>query len=333
MKNIILISNDEINYNDKSVSSNFNDTLNIINALKKKFRIFLISRETTQKQSFKTNSNKIYKLSFSNYKKFNIKNSRVLMISVTPRNLLNFFYLSYLLRKKLKGFVYLRSDGFKEYKIKFGIIGYFFYFLLLSLIKSKLKIISVKSKLTKINTKRQLIPSEISGKWFRKRKFKFNKKKIKILYLGRFKKEKGFFSLIQLIRKMKTEYDFTLAGDEIQKDIKLKNLNIIGKISSEKKIISLYDNSDIFVLPSYTEGCPKVMHESISRMRPMIIFDDIFHVKNMYKGIFCCKRNDYDFQKKIQHISTNYKDIQKKMMKNKIFTKKDFQKNILDLIK
>ena len=43
-----------------------------------------------------------------------------------------------------------------------------------------------------------------------------------------------------------------------------------------------------------------------------IIFDDIFHVKNMYKGIFCCKRNANDFQKKIQHISTNYKDIQKK---------------------
>lgn len=333
MKNIILISNDEIKFSDKSVSSNFNDTLNIISALKKKFRIFLISRETTQKQSFKTNSNKIFKLSFSNYKKFNIKNPRVFMVSVTPRNLLNFFYLSFLLRKKLKGFVYLRSDGFKEYNIKFGIIGYFFYFLLLNLIKSKLKIISVKSKLTKIHTRRQLIPSEISGNWFRKRKFKFNKKKIKILYFGRFKKEKGFFSLIQLIRKMKTEYNFTFAGDEIHKDIKLKNLSIIGRISSEKKIISLYDNNDIFVLPSYTEGCPKVVHESISRIRPIIIFDDIFHVKNTYKGIFCCERNVFDFQKKIKYISTNYKNIQKKMLKNKINTKKDFQKNILNLIK
>ena len=333
MKNLIIISNDKINYEKNNISSDFNDTINIINTLKKKFNIYLVSLNSNKKQLFRTSSSKISKFDFKNSKKIDTKIFLVLMISITPRNLLNFFYLKFLIKKNIKGFVYLRSDGFKEYNIKFGIMGYIFYSLIFDIIKSRLKIISVKSKFTKINTNRQLIPSEITEKWLKGQKSNFNKDKLKILYFGRFKKEKGFFYLIYLIQKMNINYNFTLAGDKVTKKINLKNTNFIGKISSERDIIRLYDNNDIFVLPSYTEGCPKVMHESISRMKPMIIFDEISHIKNMYKGIFCCKRNIIDFQKKIKYISKNYKLIQQQMKKNKIFTKKEFQKNILKLVK
>ena len=47
----------------------------------------------------------------------------------------------------LKGFVYLRSDGFLEYKIKYGIVGYYLYFIMFYLIKKKLKIISCSKTL------------------------------------------------------------------------------------------------------------------------------------------------------------------------------------------
>jgi len=36
MKNLIIISNDKINYEKNNISSDFNDTINIINTLKKK---------------------------------------------------------------------------------------------------------------------------------------------------------------------------------------------------------------------------------------------------------------------------------------------------------
>ena len=48
------------------------------------------------------------------------------MISVTPFNILYYLLLN-LLYGKINGFIYLRSDGYKEYKIKFGIFGPIFF--------------------------------------------------------------------------------------------------------------------------------------------------------------------------------------------------------------
>ena len=49
------------------------------------------------------------------------------MISISPYNFFLFFLL-YLKNLNFNGFVYLRSDGFMEYRIKYGILGYYFYF-------------------------------------------------------------------------------------------------------------------------------------------------------------------------------------------------------------
>jgi|TARA_B110000444_G_scaffold254186_1_gene286260 glycosyltransferase involved in cell wall biosynthesis len=46
-----------------------------------------------------------------------------------------------------------------------------------------------------------------------------------------------------------------------------------------KKIISFYDKCNIFVLLSYTEGAPKVIFESLAQHRPIIVFEEIKHVK------------------------------------------------------
>ena len=45
----------------------------------------------------------------------------------------------------------------------------------------------------------------------------------------------------------------------------------------EKKnnMIKFYDNSNIFILPSFTEGHPMVLLESLARLRPVIIFNEI----------------------------------------------------------
>ena len=40
---------------------------------------------------------------------------------------------------------------------------------------------------------------------------------------------------------------------------------------------------NIFILPSYTEGHPQVLDESLSRLRPVIIFPEISHVKEREK--------------------------------------------------
>jgi len=97
--------------------------------------------------------------------------------------------------------------------------------------------------------------------------------------------------------------------------------------------MSLYDSSKIFILPSYIEGFPKVISESLARLRPVIIFEDIKYVTHGRKGIFVCKRDDDSLRKTITYIFNNYKNIQKKIKKNYFFTKDNFKKELLTSLK
>ena len=59
------------------------------------------------------------------------------------------------------------------------------------------------------------------------------------------------------------------------KSIKNSNINILKIINDTKKLIEIYDNHSILVLPSFTEGHPMVLLESLSRYRPVIIFQKL----------------------------------------------------------
>ena len=52
MKNLLVISNDKLFFSKKKISSKFNDTLNILSALQKKFNVFLISRKSNVTENF-----------------------------------------------------------------------------------------------------------------------------------------------------------------------------------------------------------------------------------------------------------------------------------------
>ena len=53
MKKIIIISNDKIFLNRNKLSLvNYNDTINILNSLNKKYQVYLISRKSKIKQNF-----------------------------------------------------------------------------------------------------------------------------------------------------------------------------------------------------------------------------------------------------------------------------------------
>ena len=95
---------------------------------------------------------------------------------------------------------------------------------------------------------------------------------------------------------------------------------------------SYYDLSNIFILPSFTEGYPKVISESVARLRPVIIFDEIKHLKKNFYVVFSCERNPKSLKKKIKFIIKNYFKIQRRMIKNKLYTKKQFQQRMLNII-
>jgi len=161
MKKIYLISNDKIWSSNKNYTSN-NDLNNIITCLNKKYEVNLICRKSSTKLDFELNKN----LKYLNLKKITEKKINILLISITPYIFFVFFYLTYIKGNDLKGFVYLRSDGFLEYKIKYGFIGYYIYAFMFFFIKRKLKVLSCSKYFTNVKSKKILHPSELNSLLF-----------------------------------------------------------------------------------------------------------------------------------------------------------------------
>ena len=325
-KNILIISNDKLNIQGDKISADHNDVINIIESLSEKNHLDFLCRLENGFKNFiskKKNYKNFFKINLLDLKK-KIKDYKVFMISITPYNFYIFLILK-LLNKKINGYVYLRSDGYKEYLYKYGYLGEIIYGFMYRMITSSLKTIFVSNKITGFKKKSILIePSEIDSEWISNHS-KPKLDKPRLLYLGRYKKEKGIFSLISLLNLKDYNFKLDVVGTKKKIFSKNKKINYLKEIKSIKKIINCYDRCNIFVLPSYTEGAPKVLLESLARHRPIIIFKEILHVQKNFRGVFICKRNHKDFTNTVNHILKNYKKILKNIKGNKIYTKQEFQ--------
>ena len=167
-------------------------------------------------------------------------------------------------------------------------------------------------------------PSQLDSSWLRQPK-SIEVRSFKLLYVGRLKIEKGIFSLLSLI-KNKKNISLTVVGaeKEVSNYTNQSNVKILQTQASKLKLIKHYDDHNIFVLPSYTEGHPMVVLEALARRRPGIIFEDIQHIVGNKKGIFVSKRNFINFFGTLNSIKKNYKKIQKDMKKNKLTNNKEF---------
>ena len=145
--------------------------------------------------------------------------------------------------------------------------------------------------------------------------------------------KKEFLLLAELIRN-KRDISLTIIGAEKGSSNKINqsNIKIFPTQSNKSKLIKYYDDHNIFVLPSFTEGHPMVLLEALARRRPVIIFDEIKHVIGDKKGIFVTKRNFLSFLGTLNNIKKNYKKIQKDMKKNKLPTNKEFIEKFIKLI-
>jgi glycosyltransferase involved in cell wall biosynthesis len=197
------------------------------------------------------------------------------------------------------------------------------------------KLICVNNKIT--NKKFSLVyPSQLNNKWFLKRKLGINKKKINLLYFGRIKKEKGIYSLINMFKNINLNMNFKIilnvvgAGDEL--NIQLPSIKFKKPISKVSKIINLYDNNEILILPSFTEGHPQVMFEALARLKPVIIFNEIKHIKKNYYGVFISKRNSISLRKTILNIVDNYANIQSKIKLNRLPTHSNFVRKLARIL-
>ena len=174
--------------------------------------------------------------------------------------------------------------------------------------------------------------SRLDDEWFTNHKDALLDK-VRFLYVGRMSPEKGIFEFLNMFNKIKFDAEFSIVGNLENQDILNNNIKLLGYIADAQSLINIYDNHNIMVLPSFTEATPYVVDEALSRKRPVIIFEDIDYIVRDKKGIFVSKRDLNSFSETTKHIMDNYKEIQKKIEKNELPTKKRMIKQISDIIK
>jgi glycosyltransferase involved in cell wall biosynthesis len=113
------------------------------------------------------------------------------------------------------------------------------------------------------------------------------------------------------------------------KNFDQSNVKLLPTQNNKNKLIKYYDDHNIFILPSFTEGHPMVLLEALARRRPVVVFNEISHVVGNKKGIFVSKRNFTSLMGTLNSIKKNYKKIQKEMKKNDLPTNKVFIDNFL----
>ncbi len=333
---LFIISNESIYYDKENFFCDNLDMKSTPEGLNKFFEVNIIARKSKKKRSHVINlknistHNNIFGFISSIFDSFKKKNSKYFVVSLSPFTFLACVLLVIFRKNPI---VFLRSDGYEEYKSILGFLGPAIYHVMFFCTSKISRFISCGEKNLKGKKGEVVYPSQLTDKWFLDIKDP-ELTKIKLLYVGRIKIEKGVFSLVEIMRNIGNKATLSAVGVEKNsgKKIDTENVKFFPIEIVEERLIKFYDDHSIFVLPSFTEGYPMVLLESLARRRPVIIFDEIVHVIDNKMGIFISKRNPKDFQNTINHIKNNYKKIQESMEKNILLTKQDFLEDLKDKI-
>jgi len=328
LNELIIISNEKF---DKDGNNFYCDNVaekSLPDELTNFFSIKIIGRISKKKRAhkLKTNNIKLFNSLFFYliyiFKNINKKKSKFLLLSISPYT---FFASLLFFFSKKKPIIYLRSDGYKEYRSILGFYGPMIYSLMFNIASKVGQFVSCNQYILKKKKGFVVNPSEINENWITNTK-KTSFKKIKLLYIGRVKVEKGIFSLLKIMKNSKIDISLSIVGatQESVKKISQKNVSIFGIQNNELELIKFYDNHNIFILPSFTEGHPMVLLEALARQRPVIIFKEIDNIVGNFKGIFVAERSTNSFFETINHIKSNYEKIYLEMKSNVLPTKKQF---------
>jgi glycosyltransferase involved in cell wall biosynthesis len=137
-----------------------------------------------------------------------------------------------------------------------------------------------------------------------------------VLFVGRLSKAKGFddyLSLINATNSKKIEFKIVGEGVLSEKIPKKHNVHSLGQIP-HRKIWEAYDQSKVFILPSYTEVFPMTILEAMARGL-VILVSDIPGMREIIKE----GRNGYIFppgdiekiKEIILYLKNNPKEIER----------------------
>ncbi len=322
MKRLIIISNERVSENSQGEFKSTNLDLKVLpDELDKVFNIECVFRKSKKELNHKYDIKKIFIGSsiFSflyGVSRTIVKKNIYLIVAISPYTFLSFLLLS-IFRKKI--YVYLMSNGYEEYEYILGKNFKWIYGFMFKIVTKFSNVIVCHKRLFDPKKSYEITPSRLNNNWIKNCNLP-NLDKPRLLYVGRINPEKGINNFINLFNKMNTDSELLIAGNtEKLKDTNHK-IKSLGYISSERELIRTYDLCNITILPSYTEAHPYVLEESLSRKRPVIIFEDIAYVKKNKKGVYIIKRDSKEVEEKIEWILKNYRSIQKEMDQNDLPT-------------
>jgi len=335
MQKLFIISNESIYYKNNDYFCDNIDLKSLPEGLNKNFQVNLIGRKSKIKRAFRIDIKdtkifgNIFSFLYKIVKSSKSIDSKYLIISISPYTFLACIFLKIFGKSSL---IYLRSDGYGEYKSIFGFIGPIIYHIMFTISSSISELISCREYILRGKKGNIVSPSQLDAGWFKDTKKNLHSK-IKLLYVGRIRKEKGIFSLVNLI-KDKNDISLTIVGEEEEFAHNINQNNIFIKKNENNKmnLIKYYDDHNIFILPSFTEGHPMALLEALARARPVIIFEEIKHVIGSKKGIFIAKRNFESLLKTINEIKNNYQSILEEMKQNNLPKHKDFIEQMINII-
>jgi|TARA_B110000444_G_C18838760_1_gene597636 glycosyltransferase involved in cell wall biosynthesis len=333
-KKLYIITNESFYLKENSFFCDNIDLKVIPEELGKYFEICIIGRKSKKPRTKKIEikdakifSNIIFYLFFL-IKSLLRKNNDYLIISISPYTFFSSVILKIFFKKH---FIYLRSDGYEEYEAIYGFFGKLIYHIMFNVAALKASLISCRKHILKSKIGKIVHPSQLNEKWFEPPKsLDFNK--IKLLYVGRIKVEKGIYSLLKMIKDSDIKLTIVTAEKEYESVPDQTNVKIISFENYNDAIIKFYDEHNILILPSFTEGHPQVLDEALARKRPVIVFKEISHVLRDRTGIFAVNRDFHSLKNIIEHIKNNYPKIEEDMKNNKLPTKNDFIEELKQII-
>ena len=145
----------------------------------------------------------------------------------------------------------------------------------------------------------------------------FSARENKILYVGRFSEEKNLLTLINAFIEFKkndtNNYKLTLVGSGLLMPQLINYVNISGSNSSidfvdyknSDELITYYQNSKLFVLPSYSEPWGQVINEAMHFGLPIVISENCGSVDDL-----CNENNSRKFNPhKQQELIAIFNDL------------------------
>ena len=343
MDNLVVLNNEKVSReNNEFYSRNYNFKI-LPEGLNKYFKVEYIVRKSNTKEHHKLNlqnvkiASNIIQFIYFVISTFKNKNTKYYIITISPYTFISFLILL-LFRKKV--FVYLISSGYEEWKFILGSWSVWIYHIMFKIVTSNSTVIALHDRLYRKKNGHVIASSTLDENWLKNFK-EVKLDKVRFLNVSRVNPEKGIYEFLEMFKKIKIDAEISIIGktksSTLQKKFQSiignnKNIKFPGYISDRQLLIDAYDKHNILILPSYTEGQPYVVDESLARRRPVLIFEDIRHIIKDRKGIFVSKRNIHSFIEITKYIMQNYYEIQKDIEKNKFPLEKDMFKQISNVI-